>query len=590
MFSNILLWKNPLRKGAVVLFLFFASFIDKTYMYGQVNKFGMSNVSNTVSSLGAQINSSLGDYRPRISTDAKTLYFCRKVRDQKAEAEFLKLIGISYQSFLLLSDDSRTAQVKRAAAKMSLSERLQLISLADRIDGHEEIYVASWLSESDSWGEAVSIASLNSEGNHEAPESISADNNQFFVFKNGDFYLTRRIGLVWGPLEKLEEPINSSYWDADLCFSTDGRTMFFASMRPGFTKDWANTEANKDIWVTVKQDAGWTAPVNLGRTINTPKTDRTPFLHADGKTLYFASDGHQGIGGLDIFKTERMSDTSWTEWSQPVNLAKLNTAADEWDLSMPANSQWAYFTSDRAGGYGGYDIYKTSVDSSIAPRLSVTLISGVVTDPSGKPLDVEIRWENLDTGELMGMAISNPVSGEYTIALPAGHHYGYYATKKDYWDKSDNIDLTNLQHYQEFRVDIQLVPIIKFAAEHTTQEMTDAAKPVEFTNIFFNFNSDTLDKKSYLELDRRAQEFKENQDVKIEIHGHTDSVGTKIYNLVLSQKRANRVREYLISKGIHPNRLDAKGLGEEYPAGPDATDEKNRRVEFIQIQSFTGKR
>lgn len=587
MSSNTSLWRHFLRNGGVVLCLFFASFFDRGFLYSQINPV---DDENAVTNLSAQVNSSLGDYRPRISTDAKTLYFCRTVRDEQAEADFLKLIGMPYRTFLQLSNEAQKARVEKAAAKMNLSERLQLISLANRIDGHEEIYVASWQSESNSWGEAVSIASINSEGNNEAPESISADNNQFFIFKNGDFYLTRRIGSGWGVLEKLEEPINSSYWDADLCFSADGLTMFFASMRPGFTKDWANTEENIDIWVTVKQDAGWTEPVNLGRAINTSKTDRTPFLHADGKTLYFASDGHSGQGGLDIFKTERMSDSSWTEWSQPVNLTELNTAADEWDLSMPANSEWAYFTSDRAGGYGGYDIYKIRVDSKIAPEGAVTLISGVVTDPNGKPLDVQIRWENLDTGELMGMAISNPVSGEYTIALPAGHHYGYYATKKDYWDKSDNIDLTNLKNYQEFRADIELIPIIKFTAEPTPEDSTNVPKPVEFTNIFFTFNSDTLDKKSYLELDRRANELIENPDAKIEIHGHTDTVGTKAYNLVLSQKRANRVREYLISKGIHPNRLDVKGLGEDYPAGPDASDDKNRRVEFIQIQNFTGKR
>ncbi|MFQ5653075.1 MAG: TolB family protein, partial [bacterium] len=310
-----------------------------------------------VLNLGRTINSTLSEYRPRVSTDGKTLYLCRKVADPSARLKFYRLLGVNYGDFMRMSQAARERKITQRITSMEPSELLELLTLLGEVDGHEDIYVSQL--DSIEWSPARSAGyPLSTAVSNEGPESISTDNNQMFVFKDGDIYLTHRFGDRWSSLTKVEEPINSSAWDADICFSADGRTLFFASRRPGFTTSWSETGKNIDIWVTVKNDSGWGEPVNLGPTINTTKTDRTPFLHADGRTLYFASDGNGGQGGMDLFKTTRLSDSSWTAWSEPINLTPLNSPSDDWDLSMPANSEWAYFASARDGGLGLYDIYK----------------------------------------------------------------------------------------------------------------------------------------------------------------------------------------------------------------------------------------
>ena len=540
--------------------------------------------------LGEKVNSELSEYTPRISADGKALYFCRKVRNEEAESEFRKRVGVSFEKFITLSEYERKRRIKRAASRMDFADRLLFLLTIKNVDGQEEVYVSRF--ENGEWTEAVNAGSpLNSDTGNEAPESISTDNNLLFVFKNGDIFTSKRIGTTWEELVRVEEPINSRWWDGDICFSSDGLTLFFVSKRPGFMTSEKDTAANHDIWVTTKVDSRWTEPINLGPVINTPKAERTPFLHADNRTLYFASDGHPGEGEMDIFKTTRLSDSSWTEWSEPVNLTRLNTPADDWDLTMPANSVWGYFSSEKAGGFGKKDIYRFKVDSTIAPLRSVTLISGVITSPSGEFLEAEIRWEDLDTGGLMGVATSNQATGEYTIALPAGHRYGYFATKENYWDKSENIDLTKLKDYKELRVDIELVPMPSMASQDTGST-TGGEIEIILNNIFFEFDQYELRKESFLELNRLAEKLMKHQVINIEIQGHTDDLGSPAYNATLSQRRADNVRKYLITQGVAPGRLSAVGYGENVPIDTNDTEEgrqNNRRVSFIVVDRFSEK-
>lgn len=548
--------------------------------------------------LGANINTKYGDYRPRITTDGSTLYFCRRVGDESARREFTSLVGLSLEEFLELPDYQQKGKIQKATSNMDFAERLDFILMVQKIDGNEDIYESHFMD--NAWTPAEPMGSeLNTSENHEAPESISTDNNQFFIFKNGDVYLTKREGEQWGAMEKIPEPINSDSWDGDICFSSDGVTLFFVSKRPGFTTSYVDTAKNHDIWVSVKNEFGWGEPVNLGATINTPQAERTPFFHSDGRTLYFASDGHGGKGGLDLFKTTRIGDSTWTDWTEPVNLARLNTTGDDWDLTMPANSIWGYFSSKQQTGFGQDDIYQFRVDDSIAPQRKVTLITGVVTSTDGEPLEVEIRWEDLETGNFIGMATSNKKTGKYTIALPAGRLYGYYATMENYWDKSERIDLTDLLNYQELRVDIQLHRIAPLpdSDPDTVQVAGEIAEPtggppIPLTNIFFAFDQYTLDKKSYSELNRLTEKLLKNPQVNIQIEGHTDDFGTKAYNDTLSQRRADAVRAYLVARGVEPTRLIAIGFGESRPVDTNTTEEgreKNRRVQFIQLSAITRK-
>ncbi|MFQ5651224.1 MAG: OmpA family protein, partial [bacterium] len=261
------------------------------------------------------------------------------------------------------------------------------------------------------------------------------------------------------------------------------------------------------------------------------------------------------------------------------------------------------FASARDGGLGLYDIYKYRVspeDSIVAPELFVTLIAGVVTDRAGEPLEAEIRWENLASGKELGVAISNPVTGEYTIALPAGKQYGYYATREHYWDTSDNIDLTELENYREVRVDIVLNRIrddegkekVPDSLAMATVQPDTAGPRIILRNIFFEFDQHTLDAKSHSELDRLAKKLKKYPQVRIQIEGHTDDVGTAEYNRELSQKRADSVRDYLIVQNVSAERLVAVGFGETQPIVGNDTDEdraENRRVQFVELSAVARK-
>ena len=322
----------------------------------------------------------------------------------------------------------------------------------------------------------------------------------------------------------------------------------------------------KDIYVSfVKEDGTFSKPKSLGNVVNTFEDEANPFLASDGKTLYFASKGHPGYGQFDLFVTKRLDD-SWTKWSTPENLGNIiNSPLYELSIFLSAKGDKAYIARER-------DIWE--VDNTVKQD-PVVLVKGKVYDAKTKQiLSAKIEYNNLKTNKMIGTAISDPKTGSYSIVLPYGFNYSFMADKENYYAITQNVDLSNLKEYKEMEVDLYLTPIEKGAI-------------IRLNNIFFDSGKYDLLSESFAELDILFGLLKDNKNIKIEIAGHTDAVGSDVANMELSKNRANSVQKYLVGKGISSDRIVAKGYGETKFIAPNTTEEGkqlNRRVEFVILE------
>jgi len=525
-----------------------AKFPGKSSAFAKISGILAAPVGEVVvNNLGAGINSPEGEYAPVISSTGKTLIFARDC-------------GVC--------------------------------------EGGEEVYVSTRNS-SGTWGVAGKFGSPLVSRSNEIPLALSADGNTLAVFGNyegslgrGDIFHVDKTKESWGDLQHYPAPLNSEYFESSAAYTPDGTAILFVSERPGGVGGFSEKgrfyhgdyEGNTDIYVFLPDPGGAGIVMNLGPVINTPYAEYSPFLHPDGKTLYFSSNGHPGLGGLDVFKTTRLRADSWTEWSEPVNLGKeINTSYNDWGYQFDAPGERAYFAvGNRPEGFGGSDIYAASLPGTMQPS-GVVSVTGKVTDPAGNMLSADLRWNDLLAGKEVGRATSDPQTGDYIIHLPAGGKYAYYAEKPGYMGQSENFDLTDELGYREYVMDIVLYPF----AERLVPEPRVVAE-IRMNNVFFDFDKATLRSESRLELDRWVKMLKENPAVILEIAGYTDNVGSESYNRRLSERRAKAVAAYLADQGIAVRRLKAMGFGESKPAATNQTAEgrqHNRRVEVKIINN-----
>lgn len=456
------------------------------------------------------------------------------------------------------------------APLISANNKTLYFCAKDRVDnlGKEDIFISQKVN--NQWSPAKLMAGINTTTSSEAPEAISVDGTQMMMFQNGQLCYSNQTYEGWSDLEFLPRKVNAARWQADATISSDGRALLFASARQdivGFRK-----ENNLDIYVALKNDQGdWQDVINLGQQINTPFLDRSPFLHPDMETLYFSSTGHGGFGEMDVFKTTRLDDT-WTNWSTPINLGReINTPNNDWGYKVSTDGATAYF-SYAAEGTLHEDIYQVELPEKMRP-LAVSTISGTLKDSYGLPIDAEIIIENLETGKIVSQLKSNPKTGEFFVVLPGNRKYSYYIKKENYFPISNNIDLT----------DDKRVEINENLKLFTVAELTEKGMNLTLENIFFDTDKSELKKESFSELNRVFALIKTN-NFKVELFGHTDNVGEKDYNLKLSQRRANAVRNYLIEKGIPASNISALGKGETEPIENNDSEPgkaKNRRVEVM---------
>ena len=375
-----------------------------------------------------------------------------------------------------------------------------------------------------------------------------------------DLYITQLNGSTWSQPQNMGNVVNTKNWESQPTINPDGNRIIFTSRRPG-------GYGGSDLYMIEKNQLGlWGVPQNLGSIVNTPLSENSPFLAADGKTLYFSSNGHPGMGGADIFYTVFENG----KWATPKNLGQpINSKGDDTNFSISASGD-GYLASSRLDE-NNFDIFKAILPDELKPKPTV-IVQGVVSNSeSGQPLSALVLIEDLNSGELIATNKSNAESGEYLVVLPAGRDYSVSANSEGFFFYSQSFELPSDAKYAEIKNDIALEPIKK-------------GTKVVLNNIFFEIGKAELKPISYVELNKAVTLMKNNKTMVIEVGGHTDSQGADAANLSLSQKRAQSVVEYMVLAGIERERLIAKGYGETVPIADNNTKEgraENRRTEFV---------
>lgn len=475
--------------------------------------------------LGPNINTSYNETRPVISPDGKVLYFCRQNYPENTSGK----------------------------------------------EDPQDIYYS--ILENGQWSPAKNIGPPLNDAFANGVNSVSPDGNslllinqysEFQPIENG-VSLTYKTEDGWNFPEKLtlRDFYNHSEY-ADFFLSSDGKALIMAIERD-------DSQGDQDIYVSLDQWGNtWSAPINLGPVINTPKAEFAPFLSADGKTLYFASEGHSGFGGSDIFFSERLDDT-WLNWSEPTNMGSMINTPD-WDAyySTTAKGDFAYFVSMKGAKSGSKDIFRIPLPKRIKPN-PVLLLNGQLTDiTSGLPVFAQIEFRSKQSNEILGKAITNSQDGKYMVTLPIDHDYLITSRSSGYLTKEDTLLVGERSEYTEI-------------SKNLVMEAIEIGKTVVMERINFKQGEAVLLEESYPELANLLQFLKDNPGLVIELGGHTDGTGSLRLNMKLSEERVKVVKGYLQEQGIDGKKIMIKAYGSTKPLASNAREETrklNRRVEI----------
>jgi OmpA-OmpF porin, OOP family len=541
-------------KATKFTFLFCSTFLAHNLLLSAQNK---------PESIGSAVNTEYSELNPVMSPDGKTLYFGRKNHPQN---------------------------------KFGMAG-------TEQIAGSQDI----WYSESlmGAWTTARRMSEALNRDQYNTIYSVSPDGQTILVkgaYVNGQyetrgFSIAKKSATGWEIPKKMEIPKYEKLSRGKNEYgylSNDGKTLLMAfSEKKNSDED--------DIYASfLEKDGSWSEPMNLGDDVNTDFTETTPFLAADGKTLYFSSNREGGKGSNDIWVCKRKDET-WINWTEPTNIGEpINT--DQYDAyyTISAAGDYAYFISSN-NSVGKKDIFRLKIDqpkpvetppTTTSPLAGgekklepekpkdiksepVVLVSGKVIDgKTGKvPLNAQIIYEDLTNGKELGVATPDPITGIYKVVLPYGKNYGITTKIDGYVGTSQNIDLSKITNNKYLEIE----------GKDMTVKPVEVGVKVEMNNIFFEFGKAELKPESYPELNRIATFFKSNTKIVSEISGHTDNVGSDEVNNKLSQERADVVRKYLLTQGVPAEKLTAKGYGKNKPKVANDTPENqaiNRRVEF----------
>lgn len=475
--------------------------------------------------LGQGINTSDAEYFPSFTVDQQEIIFTRDVKDLRAQ------------------------------------------------EGHQEDFFIAKLKDT-TWLAAKNAgAPLNSGGNEGGP-SISADGRVLFFtacdrpdgMGSCDIYLSQRTAEGnWSRPINIGAPINTSAWESQPSFSSDGKTLYF--IRGTYTRERSKLY---DIFSSTFQvDMTWSNPIPLSDTINSKGIEESVFIHPDNQTLYFSSDGHTGMGGLDIFVSRRLENGGW---GLPKNLGyPINTSGDDNSLVVSADGKRAYFSSNRKGGFGNLDLYRFNLYKDAQPLLVSYVKARVVDAATGNPLSAQFEIIDVETGKVIINNTTDKKRGEFLACLPAGKNYMLNVDKETYLFYSDYFECKTANDKQN-AYDL----LIKL-------QQPKAGEKVVLKNIFFDVNQFSLKPASNSELNKLIALMKSHPTLRIEVSGHTDNTGDKKANMILSEQRAKAVVNFLVEKGIPTSRMTYKGYGDSKPVATNDTEEgkaKNRRTEF----------
>ncbi len=447
------------------------------------------------------------------------------------------------------------------------------------IDGpNEDIWFSTYLGNKN-WSKAQNMGKPLNNSGYNFVTSLMPDINTLLLGNQynsdgspgeGGISMTHRVGKGWSIPEnvtiknfKNSAPFSSYY------LVNSGKVLLMGIQ----TND---SYGDMDIYVSfLEKDNSWSSPKNIGKDINTPWEESTPFLASDGVTLYFASKGYVGYGGQDIYMSKRLDDT-WMRWSTPMNMGPaINTGAGDLGFSVSADGTKAFtysYTDEKTLS----DIYMVDLSPSMKPEPVVLIKGKVFNAKTGQAIEAKILYEDLNTRKNAGLARSENGVGSYKIVLPRGTHYGFYAEAKGYLSVNESLDIPDTEsEYLEIEKDLYLVPI-------------EIGQSIRANNVLFQQSTAILLTTSYSELDRLVQIMKDNPNIMIELSGHTDNVGDANKNLELSLKRVEVVKKYLVQEGIKDTRIVLKAYGGIRPIASNATEEtrkQNRRVEFTIIKN-----
>jgi outer membrane protein OmpA-like peptidoglycan-associated protein/tetratricopeptide (TPR) repeat protein len=483
--------------------------------------------------MGENINSVDDEYWPSITVDGKTLIFTR-------------LVG----------------------SKTSIGGQPTI--------AQEDFYTANFVG--NEWQPCVPLSTINTIYN-EGAQSISTDGKLLFFTActrsdgrgSCDIYFSRNKGGVWSLAQNAGSPVNSPSWESQPSISANGELLYFVSNRKG-------GKGGMDIWkCNLKGFSEWGSPVwgypvNLGDSVNTPGNEMSPFIHSDGKTLYFASDYWPGLGGYDIFYCRQKNDSVWTK-SQNIGYP-INSYKDEQGLVVDASGKNAYYSSDRPGSQG-MDIYSFELHQAAQPN-PVSYIKGKVVDSeTGAPICAKVELIDLDNSSKVIKGESCWEKGEFLMCLPLGNEYAFNISTEGYLFYSQNFEMKEkTEIIDPYILEIKLKKI-------------KIGGSVILRNVFFDTGSYELLPESRVELQKLTEFLNLNPTLVIEISGHTDNIGSQEMNQALSESRAKEVYNYLVFKGISKNRMTFSGFGFSVPISSNETPEGrslNRRTEFKIIK------
>lgn len=480
----------------------------------------------------------------------------------------------------------------------------QLIFTSNRSNGHPandvgkydlDIYVTNYAS--GKWSSPAPIGPTLNTTNDESTSNMSYDGNKLLVYKNDngnfDIYESRLMGANWETAKPLHKQFNSPANQTYAAYEPNDMKIYFLTDKEGVADN------GTDFYTCGAYDrshASYGAPVKESG-ISTRFNEGSIYLHPDNETMYFTSEGHNSIGGYDIFVSYKKQG----QWTEPINLGyPINTPYDETFVAITASGKYAYIASNREGGKGGLDIYKVTfwgpekklitdtedyllagiakpiVDNTLeadvkVDRKSLTVFKGRTIDAiSRKPVTANIDIIDNSNGQVIQTISTNSASGKFLLSLNAGKNYGIAVKADGYLFHSENFDIPANSEYNLVDKEIELKNIA-------------VGSKIALRNIFFAFGLSTLDPKSNTELDRLVKLMKDVPALKVEISGHTDNIGSESSNQKLSEDRAAAVVSYLVSKGIDKGRLTAKGYGSNRPVATNNSEEgrqQNRRTEF----------
>jgi outer membrane protein OmpA-like peptidoglycan-associated protein len=452
---------------------------------------------------------------------------------------------------------------------------------------YEEIFISS--KEDGRWMKATNISEVINTPFFESSLAISNDGKELFIYldeNRGDIYLSEKLNSgVWSEPVPIPGEVNTGNKETSVALSPDGNIMFFASDRVG-------SYGGLDIFYCQRDRRGyWVEIKNIGSTINTPGDDDFPFMEYDGKTLYFSSTGHEGMGGYDIYKT--VYDSANQTWIKPVNIGyPINTPDDDISFITTQQGERGYFSSVREGGFGYQDIYMFTVPEEIQ-RITETEpeivklpdyrqpinITLNIEDENGNPVSAKVEVLNKSGNFLVG--ISNLSTGKYLASVKNNESTDYNMSVE-----KDGYVFINRMYTLPASTD----KIQTFAYDFVLRKIVTGSRLI-LRNIYFDFNMVTLKDESMFEINKLYNMLAENSRLIVEISGHTDRIGTKEYNKQLSYRRAKAVVDVLTRQGIDPARISPIGYGEDRPiaSNDDERDgrELNRRVEF-KVLRFIG--